>query len=55
MRPHALEIAADAVLDGLAVSESIAVNGVCLTVVARTEGGFGVEVVEETLDRKSVV
>lgn len=53
-RPHALDIAASLTLHGLAVSDSIAVNGVCLTVAARTEGGFTVEVVEETLRRTNL-
>jgi len=35
----------------LAVKDSIAINGVCLTVVSRTESTFDVEAVEETLKK----
>lgn len=46
-----LEISARKALEDLGVSDSIAVAGVCLTVVARYEGGFAVDVVPETLSR----
>lgn len=49
-----LEVRARKVLDDLNVSESISVSGVCLTVVARHEGGFSVDVVAETLDRTNL-
>lgn len=42
------------VRDGLAVGESVSHNGVCLTVVELLEGGYGVEVVEETLRRSTL-
>lgn len=38
----------------LAVGDSIAVNGVCLTVVAATSTGFSADVVKETLDRTNL-
>ena len=40
--------------DGLAVGESVSHNGVCLTVVELLDGGYGVEVVEETLRRSTL-
>ncbi len=39
---------------GLEVGGSIAVNGVCLTVVATTPTGFSADVVKETLDRTNL-
>ena len=60
-RPHRLRIAGGLVMDGLAVGDSIAVNGVCLTVTERggaaTERGgaaFAVDVSEETLARTNL-
>lgn len=47
-------IEAGKVADGLAVGDSVAVNGVCLTAVAVREGGFTVEAVEETLARSNL-
>ncbi|MFZ0493058.1 MAG: riboflavin synthase [Acidimicrobiia bacterium] len=38
-------------LDGLAVGDSLSVNGVCLTIVARTPAGIQADVVHETLVR----
>ena len=49
-----LRIAGGLVMESLAVSDSIAVNGVCLTVVERTGGVFTVDVVEETLSRTNL-
>jgi riboflavin synthase len=49
-----LEIRARKSLGGLKVSDSIAVAGTCLTVVARTRGGFAAEVVPETLARTNL-
>lgn len=49
-----LEIKATTTLHDLAVSDSISVAGVCLTVVARHEGGFAVDVVPETLGRTNL-
>ncbi len=42
------------VMDGLKIDDSVALNGVCQTVVARTENTFDVEAIEETL-RKSTL
>jgi riboflavin synthase len=36
-------------LDDVAIGDSVAVNGVCLTVVTRDANGFGADVSEETL------
>ncbi len=41
-------------LKRLAIDHSIAVNGVCLTVVKRTRGGFVVQAVEETLRKTTL-
>ncbi len=49
-----LEIAASAALEDCAIGDSIAVNGVCLTVVSFTAHSFVVEAVEETM-RKSTL
>lgn len=40
--------------DTLAIGDSVAVNGVCLTVVARTAEGFEADVSLETLERTSL-
>ncbi len=48
------EIEGRTVLPGLAVDHSIAVNGVCLTVVRRTRGAFVVQAVEETLKKTTL-
>lgn len=40
---------------GLADGDSIAVNGVCLTVTTKTDARFEAEVMNETLDRTSLV
>lgn len=52
--PNRLRIAGGSVMDALAVSDSIAVNGVCLTVTERTDSEFAVDVVEETLSRTNL-
>ncbi len=49
-----LEIGAAKVLDRLAVDDSINVAGACLTVVARDDRSFTVEVVPETLVRTTL-
>lgn len=49
-----LTVLARAVLDGLAVGDSVAVNGACLTAVAVDGDGFAVEAVAETLRRTSL-
>lgn len=49
-----LEIGAKKALRGLAVDDSIAIQGVCLTVVKRTRRTFRVQVVEETLRKTTL-
>lgn len=46
-----LRIKARTVTQGLALGDSVAVNGACLTVVAHDAAAFSVEAVHETLDR----
>jgi riboflavin synthase len=48
------EIEGRLTVKGLAIDHSIAVNGVCLTVVKRTRGGFIVQAVEETLRKTTL-
>ncbi len=43
-----------AVADDAGIGDSIAVNGVCLTVVSTGGGGFTADVMRETLDRSSL-
>lgn len=49
-----LDIEARTVLDDLAIGASVAVNGVCLTVVERSDDGFAADVVAETLARSNL-
>ncbi len=49
-----LEIAAERVLDGLQVGDSVNIDGVCQTAVAIGESGFCVETVAETLARTTL-
>ena len=49
-----LVIGAAAVLDGLRLGDSVAVNGACLTAVAIDDDGFAVDAVAETLRRTSL-
>ncbi len=51
--PH-LSIAAQAVLEGTRVGDSIAVNGVCLTVTAMDSRSFTVDVMPETLRQSNL-
>lgn len=53
-RAKRLSIGAKECLQGLAVDDSVAVNGVCLTVVALTDATFDVEAVEETLSKTTL-
>ena len=48
-----LSLWAHTVMEGMKLGDSIAVNGACLTVVARYDGGFSVELSPETLRRIS--
>ena len=49
-----LEIAASKVLEGTAPGDSIAVNGVCLTVVSLHDGEFSADATPETVSRTSL-
>lgn len=49
-----LEIAAATTLDGSDLGASVAVNGVCLTVVERRPDGFAFDVGPETLERTAL-
>jgi len=49
-----LRINASTVLDDIEMGASIAINGVCLTVVEFDDGGFAVDAVPETMDRTSL-
>jgi riboflavin synthase len=49
-----LEVEASWPAGELAVGDSVAVDGCCLTVVARTAGGFAADVVAETLRRTTL-
>lgn len=54
IRPGRLIIGAHKVLDGTKQGDSIAVNGVCLTVTAVTSDTFSVDVMPETLRRTNL-
>jgi len=49
-----LAVGCETVLGGLGVGDSVAVNGVCLTVVEVGEGSFAVDAVPETLRRSNL-
>lgn len=49
-----LDIQAETALEGSKVGDSIAVNGVCLTVTAMAADGFRADVMHETLNRSSL-
>ena len=49
-----VEIAASVTLDGSALGASVAVNGVCLTVVSARADGLGFEIGPETLARTTL-
>ena len=51
---YRLRVKARRVLEDLAVADSISVNGTCLTVVERDDGGFEMDVVPETLRRTNL-
>ena len=51
---HGLTISAPATVADATVGDSIAVNGVCLTVTALLDGGFECHAVAETLDRTTL-
>lgn len=49
-----LTIDAPAILDGVVLGDSIAVNGVCLTVAEHTATTFTADCMQETLDRSNL-
>jgi riboflavin synthase len=49
-----LEVSCERVMTDSDVDSSLAVNGVCLTVVERSNGGLGFDVTPETLSRTSL-
>ena len=49
-----MRVMASTVLEGLAIGDSVAVNGACLTAVAITPEGFAVDCVAETLRRTAL-
>lgn len=49
-----IRIAASKVLEGTQIGDSIAVNGVCLTVTSMDNGGFSADVMPETLRRTNL-
>ena len=49
-----IEIAAKKVLQGTKIGDSIAVNGICLTVVSKTQDSFRADVMAETVRRSSL-
>lgn len=53
-RSFTLEIEARKVLEGTQVGDSIATNGVCLTVTRMDEGGFAADVMPETVERTAL-
>jgi riboflavin synthase len=54
LAPGRLTVAATAVMPGLKLGDSVAVNGACLTVVFRDQGSFAVDLAPETLRRTSL-
>ena len=49
-----VSVKAEKVLEDLKIGDSVAVNVVCLTVVEFFPGGFGADVMHETLDRSTL-
>jgi riboflavin synthase len=49
-----LTVAANTVLDGLKLGDSVAVNGVCLTATVISNGSFSVDVMPETEARSNI-
>ena len=52
--PRWCPVKAEKVLEDLKIGDSVAVNGVCRTVVEFFPGGFGADVMHETLDRSTL-
>ena len=53
-RSAVLHLRGRTVLEDLKLGDSVAVNGVCLTVTALRPGGFSADVMHETLDRSAL-
>lgn len=51
---YKLTIAASKILEDIHLGDSIAVNGICLTVISWDNGSFTVDVMRETLERTSL-
>lgn len=49
-----IHIKADKIMDDVKIGDSIAVNGVCLTVISIAGKGFAADVMHETLDRSAL-
>lgn len=49
-----LDIESDIVASRLKIGDSVAINGVCQTVIELPKGGFRVEAIEETLSRTNI-
>lgn len=49
-----IQIGAKTVLEDVKIGDSIAVNGICLTVTSYTSGEFTADVMHETFDRSSI-
>lgn len=49
-----LDVEARKVLEDTRIGDSIATNGVCLTVVGKEDGGFSADVMPETMDRSNL-
>ena len=54
VRDHRVTVGCRAVIADTHVGSSIAVNGVCLTVVERTPSSLAFDVTDETLERSSL-
>ena len=49
-----MKIACDKVLEGVAIGDSISVNGVCLTIININDSEFYVDIVNETLEKSNL-
>lgn len=54
MKSSVLQIAGNKIFGDLKIGDSVAVNGVCLTVTSMSNGSFTADVMSETLDRSSL-
>ena len=53
-RSAVLTVKADRIMEDMHIGDSIAVNGVCLTIISYTTGQFDADVMPETLNRSSL-